>query len=575
MSTRIKIFSIIIALGLLILMGGLFRIQVTKYERYRILSEDNRLKVVPLIAPRGSIYDRKGRPMVKDVLCFNACVIYSRVKDFNRLAEVLSSVLEEPEESVLKSIKKSRAQSYVPFCVSEDIGMRKAVRLEEISNELPGLLMDVSTKRQYIYDNAASNILGYLGTINRSEFERLKHYGYSINDLVGRDGIEKYYDQYLRGTHGGKQVEVDHLGREAMTLGYKEPVPGKDIYLTLDLDLQLYCDELLEGKRGAIIAINPQTGEILAMSSAPSFDPAVFIDEKRKKERMRVLNSRDYPLLNRAISGAYPPGSVFKTIIAAAALETGVLDLSTTFYCSGVMTLGRRAFHCWKKEGHGDQNVLEALKNSCNVFFWRTGLLLGIDRIAEYSGKFGVGKLTGIDLPGEVSGIRPSREWKEKSIGQKWYKGETMNYSVGQGYLLCSPLQIARIMSVFANGKYLVTPYLVEKVGKVTVNSTSKKDIGILKKHIDTVREGLRLVVNDRRGTGMKARLREIVVSGKTGTAQTSRGENHGWFAGYAPYDNASLAVVIFDEYGGKGGYYAASTAGKVFKKAWELNLIK
>ena len=571
---RLKIFSSIIVFGLLILLFGLYQIQVATYERYKILSEGNRLKVVPLIAPRGTIYDRKGKALVKDILSFNVCVIYSRIKDFNHLSDILSDVLEEPKDSVLRRIKKSRSQPYAPYCIASDIGMQKAVYFEEVSNEYPGLLMDVSTKREYIYGSSVSSILGYLGTINRSEFDRMKHYGYSIDDLVGRDGVEKYYDEYLRGTHGGKQVEVDHLGREAMTLGYKEPIPGKDIYLTIDLDLQLYCDELLSGKRGAIVVMNSQTGEILAMSSSPKFDPAIFIDDKRKAERNKVLNSDEYPLLNRAISGAYPPGSIFKAVVATAALETGVIDLASTFYCSGAITMGRRTFHCWKKTGHEDQNVLDALKHSCNVFFWRVGLLLGVDRIAEYTGKFEVGKRTGIDLPGEVMGILPSRQWKEKNINENWYKGETMNYSVGQGYLLCTPLQIARIMSVFANKQYLLTPYIVEKVGSVKINSTVRKEVGVSSSSIDSVREGLRLVVNDKRGTGMKAKLNDVVVSGKTGTAQTSIGKNHGWFAGFAPYEDAVLTVVVFDEYGGKGGYYAAGTAGKVFKKADELGLI-
>ena len=571
---RLKIFSSIIVLSLLILLVGLYRIQVVRHERYKLLSEGNRLKVVPLIAPRGTIYDRKGRSLVKDILSFNVCVIYSRVNDFNRLSDSLSAILGESKVSVLKRVKKSRMQPYAPYCIASDIGMQKAVQFEEVSNEFPGLLMDVSTKREYIYGSSASSILGYLGTINRSEFDRMKHYGYSINDLVGRDGIEKYYDEYLRGTYGGKQVEVDHMGREAMTLGYKEPIPGKDIYLTIDLDLQLYCDELLREKRGAIVVMNPQTGEILAMSSSPSFDPAIFIDDKRKAERNKVLNSNEYPLLNRAISGAYPPGSIFKAVVAAAALETGVIDLDRVFYCSGAINMGRRTFHCWRKTGHGDQAILDALKNSCNVFFWRVGLLLGVDRIAEYAGKFEVGEITGIDLPGEVRGILPSQEWKEKKLKEKWYKGETMNYSVGQGYLLCTPLQIAKIMSVFANKQYLLTPYIVEKVGSVRINSTVRKEVGVSSSYIDSVREGLRLVVNDKRGTGMKAKLKDVVVSGKTGTAQTSIGKSHGWFAGFAPYEEASLTVVVFDEYGGKGGYYAAGTGGKVFKKAEELGII-
>lgn len=544
------------------------------YERFKMMSEENRLKVVPLMAPRGSIYDRNGNVMVKDVISFDVAVIYSRIENSESLVEMLSEVLEIPRKEIAFQVKKSRRRPFSPAVIVEDIGIDKAVHLEEIEMDYPGLLLDISARRKYTAGTTGANMLGYLGLINRSEFKRMKHYGYNISDMVGRSGIEKEYDNYLRGTHGGKQLEVDHRGRHISTLGYKEPTPGRDLELTIDLGLQAYCDELLEGKRGSIVAMDPNTGAIIAMASAPSFDPEVFVDRRRKGEISDVLNDEKYPLMNRAISGAYPPGSVFKAVTAVAALETGKADENKILYCPGSVTLGGRTFHCWRESGHGDQNMREALKNSCNVYFWKLGLLLGVDDVAEYAEKFGIGSPTGVDLPGESSGVLPSQQWKRKRFNQKWYRGETLNYVIGQGYLLCTPLQLARMMSVFANGGYLVEPYLVEKVGGVKVHETEKEPLGISAESLKIVREGLRKVVNDRRGTGQKARLDNVIVSGKTGTAQTSKGKNHGWFAGFAPYVKSDLVVVVFDEYGGKGGYYAAGTAGEVLKKAEELGLL-
>ncbi|MDP8298974.1 MAG: penicillin-binding protein 2 [Candidatus Tantalella remota] len=571
---RIRVFTLILAFCMIVLVGSLCRTQLFMYERFRTMSEGNRLKVVPLMAPRGTIFDSSGRALVKDVLSFNVSVIYSRIKDVESLAEDVSRLLDTPREELLEKIKKGRGQAYRPVTIASDVGVENAIHVEEASMDHPGLLLEVSAKREYIYGTTAANMLGYLGLLNRSEFNRLKHYGYRINDLVGRSGIEKQYDDYLRGSHGGKQVEVDYRGQEATILGLKEPVPGKDVQLTIDIDLQKFCDGLLTDKRGAIVVMDPYTGAILAMASSPTYDPAIFIDSRRNEEVKQILYDNEYPLLNRAISGAYPPGSVFKVVVASAALEEGVVTPETVFSCSGSLKLGRRTFHCWKKDGHGEQSLKEAIKNSCNVFFWRLGMLLGVDNIAKYAEKFGIGSRTGIDVPGEVSGNLPSSEWKKKRFKEKWYKGETLNYAVGQGYLITSPLQVARMMSVFANGGALVTPYLVSEVGGVPVADEERVGLDISPETIEIVREGLKKVVNDRRGTGMKAKLKDVVVAGKTGTAQTSKSKNHGWFAGFAPFEDTRITVVIFDEYGGKGGYYAAGTGGKVIQKAYDLGLL-
>lgn len=570
---KIRVFSLLLLFCLLVVISGLLFTQVLMHERYKTMSEGNRLKLVPLMAPRGTISDRNGTDLVKDVLSYNVSVMYSQVRDRQALADFLGRTLDAPSADILSEINASRRNPYVYHSVSSDIGLEKAIHIEEMSMDYPGLFLEVKSKREYLRGKTASNILGYLGFINRSEFERLRPYGYRMDDLIGRSGIERRYDEYLRGSHGGKQVEVDNRGRELGILSIKEPSPGKKLELTIDVRLQEFCDALLEGKRGAIVAMDPDTGAILAMSSAPSYDPNIFI-ERRRAEVNKVLQDEEYPLINRAISGVYPPGSVFKIAVAAAALEAGVVTENTSFNCEGSVTIGGRTFNCWRRAGHGPQNMEEALKHSCNVYFWRAGMLLGVDSIAEYAYKFGSGDLTGIDLPAESAGLAPSREWKRKTMKEDWYRGETLNYSVGQGYLLSTPLQMARMVSVFANKGYLVRPYLGSRIEGVDISRPDRKHLGLSGESVNAVRRGMMKAVNDMRGTGIKARSGDFVVSGKTGTAQTSKGISHGWFGGFAPFDDARMTVVVFDEYGGKGGYYAAETAGKVLTKAKELGLI-
>lgn len=571
---RTRIFALILIFCLVFLVSGLAYVQIFRHERYKVMSEENRLKVIPLTAPRGNIFDRGGAPMVKDVLSFKVSVIYSRIDDIEALTDLFASVLMMEKDEVSKRLKESKKRRFSPYAIAADIGIDKAIYFEEIEADHPGLLIEVSSKREYLYHETASALFGYLGLINRPEFKRLKHYGYSMHDLVGRSGVEKYYDNYLRGKQGGKQVEVDHRGREVRTLGFKEPNPGRDIKLTIDLELQKFCDKLLEGKKGAIVALDPSDGAVIAMATAPAFDPGIFLDTRRVEDVKKILVDKEYPLINRAISGAYPPGSVFKVIVAAGALAAGVVTKDTVFECPGSLNLGRARFRCWRKSGHGPQTIRDALKNSCNVFFYKLGLRFGREGIAEFAEMLGFGVKTGIDLPGESAGTLPTREWIKKNNNIRWYKGDTVNFSIGQGYLLCTPVQVARMMSVFANRGTLVRPYLVSRVGEVKIDAVEKYFLDIPDDSMEIVREGLRMVVNGKRGTGVKARLKNIVVAGKTGTSQTSKGKTHGWFAGFAPFNNAKLTVVVFDEYGGKGGYYAAATAGKVFRKADELGLL-
>ncbi|MCX5667588.1 MAG: penicillin-binding protein 2, partial [Candidatus Omnitrophica bacterium] len=426
--------------------------QVLKYAYYSRLSKDNAIRIIPIEGPRGAIFDRNGVGLVSDRISFNVALIYQELKNREKLIKLLVNTLGIERKDVEDAIYKAAEKPYAPVTIVDDIDRDKAFILEEESFDSRGLVIQTRSMRDYLYKNVGAHLLGYLGEISEAELGRMKEYGYRAKDLIGRDGVEKYYDSYLSGVDGGIQIQVDNRGRLVRTLGFKEPVNGKDLRLTIDIDLQSACDKALEDKRGAIIIMDPNNGEVLALSSSPGFDPNVFVRPKDSPERVRLVrDKRMYPLLNRAISGIYQPGSVFKIVVALAALNTGRIDRQTKFNCPGSFTLGTGKFVCWKEGGHNSQNVTDALMNSCNVFFYNTGRALGIDNIEKYAKIFGFGKTTGIDLPGEAKGVIPGRFWKRSVKKDSWYEGDTVNLAIGQGYILVTPIQVLEMISIVAN----------------------------------------------------------------------------------------------------------------------------
>ncbi len=566
---RIKALTVFIGFLFFILSLGLFYTQVVRYDFYKTLSERNRIRVVPLEAPRGRIYDRDGQILVTNRIAFNLAIISQEVKDPEELAEKLNLLLGLSKNDLLKKMKDARRAPYAPFVISEDIGKENAIKIEEARSGMPGIIVAIEPMRSYMENGFAAHLTGYLGKISESELKKYKSYGYQPQDVVGKDGIERYYNEYLRGKSGGYQVEVDSRGRQLRVLALKETEPGRDLHLTINSDLQKLSASLLKNDKGAIVAINPQTGEVLAMASSPGFDPSVFVTPNNNKEIFDLLKDKEsFPLVNRAVGASYPPGSIFKVVVALAALETKALGPDSILSCSGSHRVGNRSFHCWKEKGHGPQDMKTAIKNSCNVFFYQAGLTLGADPMAEYAFRFGLGKKTGIDLPGEASGLVPSTEWKKKTIRQAWFKGETANYAIGQGYLLTTPLQISVMISAIANGGSLVEPFIVNKIEDVPISHRDPRDLGFKKENIDLVKEGLRMVVNEPHGTGFYARSKEVIVSGKTGTAQNPQGESHAWFAGFAPHEEPKICVVVFLENGGKGGLKPARYAKEIIEEA-------
>ncbi|MBI5143795.1 MAG: penicillin-binding protein 2, partial [Candidatus Omnitrophica bacterium] len=559
----------------LLLIVGLAYTQVFRFFYYSRLSKNNSIRIIPIDGPRGRIFDRNGIPMVTSRLSFDVAVVYQELKDIELLEELLNEVLGLSRDSLKRSLEKARAKPYAPVTIVEDVDKEKAIILEEASFDTRGLVIETRSKRHYIYNEAGCHIFGYLSEITEEELEALRDYGYHIKDLVGRSGLEKYYNTYLAGVDGGTQIEVDNKGRQTRVLGLKEPSNGKDLYLTIDISLQLVCDKLLGEHSGAIIVMNPEDGEVLALASHPTFDPNIFIRPDASSERLKLLRDKArHPLLNRAISGLYAPGSVFKVVIASGALEAKKITANTHFFCGGSYSLGNAKFDCWKEEGHASQNVVEGLMNSCNVFFYQTGRAMGVDNIETFTKSFGFGRPTGIDLPDESQGIVPGRLWKRLYRRDNWYEGETVNYAIGQGYLSVTPIQILQMMAVMANKGSLIRPYLVGRIESTDISNVKRKTAGLKSDVIQKVREGLFRVVNDENGTGRRAKVEGVSIAGKTGTAQNPQGRTHAWFSGFAKFNDPKICLVVFLEHGGKGGLEPAAIAKDIFEEVRDKGYI-
>jgi len=571
---RVKLLSAALFLMVGVLGLGLAYTQISQYEKYTTLSRTNRIRLVPIDSHRGRMFDTNGTILVGNRPCFEAAIIPQELKDradtFTRLGEILDI----PVEAISGAMKRDYRAPFIPVVIKEDIDKNTAICLEEESRNLPGAVVNVISRREYRFNEVGSHLFGYLGEIGKGELSKLKNYGYQIKDLVGKSGLEKYYDNYLKGERGGMQLEVNSKGYLIRSLGKRKAVSGKDLHLTIDIRLQSYIEDLFSDKNGACVVMEPQSGAILSMVSKPGFDPNVFLGKENQQALKKLFKKPHRPFVNRAISSFYPAGSVFKPVIAAAGLEKSKISSDTRFYCKGKFNLGRAVFRCWDEDGHGSQDIREGLKNSCNVFFYQLGKLVGVDDISSFSERFGYGSPTGIDLFGEASGLVPNRLWKRRVKKESWYQGDTINLSIGQGYLLVTPIQIVKMMSEITNGGKLVRPYLVKRIEDVDVAFMKSQQIGISKNTLDIIKEGLRKVVEDRYGTGRRCRVEGLRIAGKTGTAQTPRGLSHAWFSGYCPLENSKMAIVVFIEHGGKGGTEASEYAGKIFKKAKEIDLL-
>ncbi len=553
---------------------GIFNLAVIQGRKFRDLSDRNSIRLFPQQGSRGRILDRQGKLLVGSYLSYDVMVVPQADNDPNELFVSLSRILGLSVKELQRSYRKEFTGSSVPVVVASKIDIKKAIALEELKLDLGGVIIQPIPLRDYPYGRLACHVIGYLGQIDHWRLTKLKDYGYKTKDIVGFGGIEEKYDYYLRQEEGGFSVEVDHRGRTVRVLGFRPPRDGKDIQLTLDLGIQKIAQEGLVDRKGSVILMSPQSGEVLAMASSPNFNPAVFIKEGNAYGLSDIFNNPEAPLINRAISGVYPPASVLKLIVATAGLELGKVNLSVTFPCDGGIYIGKRKFSCWNS--HDRQNLIRAIIHSCDSFFYRTGILLGPEAMHDYALKFGLARPTGIELPYEESGFLPHPLWKKVYRLQKWFEGDTANFAIGQGDVLVTPLQLTRMMAVFANKGLLVNPYIVKAIDREETFGYHKKAnrVPVKESTLNYIRGALRDTVADSSGTANLLAGLPVAVAGKTGSAQVSRGQAHGWFVGFFPFKNPQFVICVFLENGGSGTAAAVVTR-QVIERMIEEGLVK
>ncbi|MBF0254329.1 MAG: penicillin-binding protein 2 [Candidatus Omnitrophica bacterium] len=556
------------SLCFVVLAAHLFKMQVLDHAHYLAQSESNRIRPVILEAPRGLIYDRRGEELVTNRLNFDCYIIPAEAGEYLRDALVmLSGILGTPEAELRQVYEKRKDRSDRAVLLAEDITKERAIRIEEEASRISGVFVKTRPVRDYLLGPSAAHVIGYIGAIGSDEYRQMRDYGYILRDWVGRDGVERSYDSYLRGRHGASQFESDSRGRLLRVLSIREREQGHAVTLTIDARLQKELYKLLDGHRGAAAVMELENGGLLALASAPSYDPNIFVRPAENRKRIReVLSDRKRPLSDRAIGAEYPPGSTFKIVTSTAALASGSISGGTQFFCTGVFYIGNFKFPCWKHSGHGIQDVRDALAHSCNVFFYQAGLKSGVERLSRMARKFGLGEATDIDLPYEKDGLVPDAGWKKRVMHEKWYTGETAHLAIGQGFLLATPLQMLRAAAVVATGGKVLRPYVVSRIDRVEISPRKSRHFSVDEGTLALVREGLARAVGSDSGTGQNARVEGLKICGKTGTAQVARQEDHAWFVGYAPERDPKAAVVVFLENGGHGGGDGARIAGELFR---------
>ncbi len=568
---RSKVFLLILICLFLFPLFGLIKLQVVRGNSYYNLSRKNYIRLIEQKSPRGIITDRNGEILVKNRLAYNIAIIPQEFKEKDSTFNILSKLLDVEEETLNKNFKKNYYAPFAPILIKKNITKKQAMMIEQKKTALPGIIIETFPERSYLHGKICSHILGYLGLVSKSKISKLKEYGYSVKDLVGHTGVEEFFDRFLKGKDGGTQIKADNRGRQVEVLAMRSPEKGKDVAITIDLRIQKIAAKTLGNKKGAIVIIQPYSGEILAMVSSPSYDPNIFTAANSENRIKNLFKDKRSPMLNRCISGLYPPGSIFKIVIATASLEEDKTSPYTSFTCNGNFRIGNASFRC--SRNHGIQELRDAITHSCNTYFYNLGLILGPELIEKYALDWGFGKLTGIDLPFEQKGNVPSKIKKRLFKNERWYKGNTINFSIGQGEFLATPLQAARLMAAIANGGWLIEPFLLLSInGAQVVRKDSAKKIAVKNETLETIRSALRNVVSDPSGTAHIVNISGFPVAGKTGTAQASRGKSHSWFAGYGPTKKPEIAFCVFLEHGGSS-YNACVLAKKILEEVKKLDL--
>ena len=579
---------ICVAGAFFILLLRLFYLQVIQGQELRRLSENNCIRLQSTDPSRGMIFDRNGTLLVDNRPAFDLSIILKDAKPVDRTIEKLAKLIDVPVSELMKKLEHDKGvSSYKPILLKQDIGRDALAAVEVRKFDLPGIVVNVKPRRHYINRQSAAHLIGYLSEINADELRSGKYPERKGGDFIGKFGVEKVFEPFLKGKRGGRQVEVNVMGQVVKVLKTVDAQPGQNIYLTIDHILQEKAEALLEGAAGAVVAMDPETGDILVMASSPSFDQNAFVDGMSHKQWKSLISNPLRPMANKAIQGEYPPASTFKIITAIAGLEEGIIDEKTTIHGPGYYKYGNRVYRCWRHGGHGSVNIVKALTESCDVFFYQVGQKLGIDRLAFYAKACGLGSATGINLDGEAGGLIPTAAWKKRRTGIAWQGGETLSVAIGQSYDLATPLQMLVLTSALANGGTRYKPLILKSVKTVDgdiVIQNKRQVIGKLpasKKTLAIVKKGLWEVVRNPKGTGRIAYIKGIDISGKTGTAQVVGRKNdpdlsekdlpdhfkdHAWFVAYAPSVDPQIAVAVLVEHGGHGSSAAAPIAREIIR---------
>ncbi len=554
----LRFFKAIVILSFSVILIRLFQLQFVERAKWLSLSEENRAKLLYYRAPRGRMFDCGGHLVVNNRSSYS--LILER--------QLNPGIMDDLRERLNISVKQADSIVHYPFVLARDIGIETASYVEEHNHELPNILVETRVIRNYPYGQVASHTFGYIG-----EISELKH-GYILGDQIGLTGIEKQYESYLKGQNGVEYLEVDARGREIRRLSErtKPAIPGSDIHLTMDIELQLIMEEELSKHRVcAAVAMDPEGGSILAMVSKPNFDPNQVFANTRSDYWQKLIDSPHSPLWNRALSSGYPPGSVFKIVVAALALEKRIVTQNSVKHCRGGYQFGNRFFKCW--DVHGDVNFRQAISRSCDSYFYQLGEKLGVDKISKGALSLGFGQLTGVDLSNEKTGLIPTCGWYDRRYGKgRWSRGVALNLAIGQGEILVTPIQLARFTSAIANGGILYRPYIVKLIvdrnGRELYEGKPKgEELPVSARTIRILRKCMLDVVSGESGTGVCARSELIQIAGKTGTAENSSGEDHAIFCCFAPFDQPRIALCIFIERGGHGGSVAAPLAKRIIER--------
>jgi penicillin-binding protein 2 len=577
---RIAAFQYLTVAVFLFLLTGFWVLQVRDGETNSQLAERNRIKTVPVLAPRGKILDRDGRVIVDNQAAFSLMLARENLKDEH--IDGIAAGLNLDATEIRARIKRFAARpKYVPVLVKQDLTPADIAFVESHrdADTYPEMELVRNQQRLYPRTGLAAHTIGYVGEVSEPELNSTEFAKYSQGDIVGKAGLERQYNDLLIGVDGQRRVVVDSSGRERELLDSTEATPGNNLRLTLDLDLQAVAELALEGKRGAVVALDPRTGEVLSMVSRPAFDPNAFAGHITTEYWKQLTSGNDNPMLNRAIQAQFAPGSTFKPIMALAGLETGTISDHDTFHCPGGATFFGHYFKCWQKKGHGTVDVHHGIVQSCDVFFYNLGNKLGIDEIARYAEMAGIGKKTGIDLPGEAEGLMPSTKWKLRTQRQKWYAGETISVAIGQGAVTVTPLQLASAIGGVVSGGFWYKPHLVKSAAAAEPRRAEFKP-----ESVASIVSGMYGVVNEG-GTGAGARIEGVEFSGKTGSAQRVSNDlrksglldkddtsDNGWFVGFAPRQNPEIVVAVLLE-GGEHGALAAPVARDVIKSYFDKKI--